>query len=363
MPTSFKRRLWLPTVAGLLVFAAACGGGKGGSAAPTETPSPERTPTGVAAQPAVQATTLPVISATTTSSNLSPERIQLAVSTATRYYTVTGRTTAEIFDSIDRNGPRDDKGVKGSGLTAASWGYRWQPQNSPDGCVIASMTISLDIVVTLPRHDQAGGLPFAIQANWQKFADSVAKHEQTHVDIDKAGASTIREKMLALRPAANCDALSRQVEALWNAEQRAIENAQAKFHADEDARIAALRAPLQSQIDTNRARISTLASQIQSLDAQLAAMNSELTNVNNQLDALKTRIDRILADYPSGNLPPDVYAEYEDLRRLYNALAPNFNAVVAQYNSSIAQRNQIADEHDRLVDATNLLVDQFNWTR
>jgi hypothetical protein len=90
-------------------------------------------------------------------------------------------------------------------------------------------------------------------------------------------------------------------------------------------------------------------------------MNSDLTNVNDRLEALKTKIDTILATYPSGNLPPDVFAEYEELRRLYNALAPNFNQLVSQYNSSIAH---IPWRRARqAVDATNLLDDQLNWTR
>jgi chromosome segregation ATPase len=206
-------------------------------------------------------------------------------------------------------------------------------------------------------------LPAALQTKWDQFEASVTKHEQTHVDINNEGARTIRDKMTGIKSASNCDALAKQVDALWNTEQQAIETKQNTFHATEDARIAALRAPLQSQIDVNRGRIATLADQIAGLDSSLATMKSDLNNVSDQLDALKGQIDAILEKYPSGNLPSDVFSQYEDLRRLYNALAPNFNQLVAQYNSSIAQRNQVADEHDKLVDATNVLVDQFNWAR
>lgn len=345
-----------------MTLAAACSSGHGnGGGEPTAPPDSTSTP--IAAPPASQATTLPVISATTVTQNLSSDRIVLSSNSSTKYYNVTGTTTVDIFDSIDRNGPRNDKNEKGSGLTAASWAYRWQPQNSPDGCIIASMTISLDIVVTLPKHTNEASLSEPLQQKWDQFEASVAKHEQTHVDINLDGAKTIREKMAGIKSASNCDSLSKQVDALWNTEQQTIEAKQNSFHAGEDARIAALRAPLQSQIDVNRARIATLASQIQGLDGSLATMNSDLTNVSNQLDALKGQIDAILEKYPSGNLPADVFSQYEDLRRLYNALAPNFNQLVAQYNSSIAQRNQVADEHDKLVDATNVLVDQFNWAR
>ncbi len=343
-----------------MLLAAACSGGDKTTAEPTT--APDSTPTGVS-QAQTAATTLPVISGTTTSQNLSSDRIVLATNSSTKYYNVTGTTTVDIFASIDRNGPRNDKNEKGSGLTAASWAYRWQPQNSPDGCIIASMTITLDIIVTLPKHVAESTLSASLASKWNQFETSVDRHEQTHVDINLAGAKTIREKMTAIRSAANCDTLSKQVDALWTSEQQTIENAQNTFHAQEDARIASLRKPLQDQIDINRARIATLATQIQGLDTSLATMNSDLTNVSNQLDALKGQIDAILAKYPTGNLPSEVFTEYEDLRRLYNALAPNFNQLVSQYNSAIAMRNQVADEHDKLVDATNVLVDQFNWAR
>jgi predicted secreted Zn-dependent protease len=345
---------------GALLLAAACSSG-GKKDEPTLAPG--STSTAIAAPPASQATTLPVISATTVTQNLSSDRIVLASNTSTKYYSVTGTTTVDIFDSIDRNGPRNDKNEKGSGLTAASWAYRWQPQNSPDGCIIASMTITLDIVVTLPKHANEASLSTALQQKWDQFEASVAKHEQTHVDINLDGATTIRDKMRAIKSAATCDALGKQVDALWTGEQQAIETRQNNFHANEDARIASLRAPLQSQIDVNRGRISTLATQIQGLDSSLETIKSDLTNASNQLDALKGQIDAILEKYPSGNLPSDVFSQYEDLWRLYNALAPNYNQLVAQYNSAIAQRNQVADEHDQLVDATNVLVDQFNWAR
>lgn len=359
MTRSFRTQWLLAPFLGLLLLAAACSGDDR-AAAPTEVP--DATPTGVS-QAQSQATTLPVISGTTTSQNLSSDRIVLDTDTATKYYNVTGTTTVDIFASIDRNGPRNDRNEKGSGLTAASWAYHWQPQNSPDGCIIASMTITLDIVVTLPKHVSEGLLSTSLASKWNQFEESVDRHEQTHVDINLAGAKTIREKMASIRSASNCDALSKQVDAIWNSEQQTIENAQNTFHAQEDARIADLRKPMQNQIDVNRARIATLATQIQGLDTSLATMYADLTNVSNQLDALKGQIDAILAKYPSGNLPSEVFTEYEELRRLYNALAPNYNQLVSQYNSAIAMRNQVADEHDKLVDATNVLVDQFNWAR
>lgn len=351
MTKSLKINLPIAASAGLIVFAAACGSGGGSKPEPTSTAfatlAPGSAQNEVLASPTAAA---------------SSERVQLTTSVSTRYYIVSGTTTAEIFDSIDRNGPRDG-GVKAVGLAAASWGYTWQPQPVPEGCTISSMMVTLDVVVTLPRHQSETSLSQELRSRWNTFAANVAAHEQTHVEIDQTGARAIRDKMAALKAASSCDALTRQVDALWAAEQAAIEASQDRFHSQEDARIAAQRAPLQGQIDSNRARISQLSAEIQSLDATLAQMNKELTNVDDQLEALKKGIDGISTKYPNADYPPAVFGEYNEFVRLYNALAPSFNLLVGKYNEAIAQRNNVADQHDDLVNATNTLVDEFNWTR
>ena len=53
--------------------------------------------------------------------------VKLQTSQATTYYQVSGTTTEDIFASIEANGPRDDIGQQGSGLTSVDWEYKWIP--------------------------------------------------------------------------------------------------------------------------------------------------------------------------------------------------------------------------------------------
>jgi predicted secreted Zn-dependent protease len=59
------------------------------------------------------------------------------------------------------------------------------------------MTITLNLVVTLPQHDQLNELSQDIRTNWQRFAARVAAHEQRHVDIYLNGAKTMSGTLLA----------------------------------------------------------------------------------------------------------------------------------------------------------------------
>ncbi len=288
-------------------------------------------------------------------------RVDVQSSVSHQYYTVAGTTTADIFASIDQNGPRDDNGVKGSGLTSATWSYRWQPEVQGDSCVIQSMTIVLDIVVTLPQHENVEELSPNLSANWNNFVIAVSNHEQQHVDINLAGAETIRQKMEDLAPADTCDDLQTNVDSLWNDQQKAIQTAQNNFHAQDDARIAAERAPIQKSIDNNTKLLDDYSSQIADLDKDITALDGELTTMENQLDALKAQMETILGTSSEADLAPDQAAQYEDVRRQYNEIAPQYNLLVDQYNSLIAQRSDLANKHDSLLDATNQLVEAYNW--
>src|SRR5207247_520740 len=117
---------------------------------------------------------------------LTPQRewVVLKTSSSTRYYSVRGTTTGVIFDDIERNGLFDTKARRAIGLTSGEWSIDWRGiETRPGLCSPESMTITLNLVVTLPQHDQLNDLSRDIRTNWQRFAARVAAPEQRHVDI------------------------------------------------------------------------------------------------------------------------------------------------------------------------------------
>ena len=109
---------------------------------------------------------------------------------STEYYPVRGTSAAEIFEEITRNGLVEKTGQPAIGLTAAEWKLASEgPCNAP------SLTITLSLVVTLPRHEQPEVLRGDVRRHWERFAARIAAHEQRHVDIFVDGANAMKASM------------------------------------------------------------------------------------------------------------------------------------------------------------------------
>jgi predicted secreted Zn-dependent protease len=178
--------------------------------------------------------------------------------TSTQYYSVQGMSAIAIFDEIDRTNLVEKSGQRAIGLTAADW------KLSSDGpCNAPALTVSLTLVVTLPRHEMPDALRGDVRRHWDLFAARVAAHEQRHVDIFLEGAKALKGSMdAALAKAVSCADVEKAAEAVWKSEQAAVERAQEKFHVEDTAKNQAERGPLQSQLDGNRTRLATLEAEL-----------------------------------------------------------------------------------------------------
>ena len=87
--------------------------------------------------------------------------INVAYSSDTVYYTVSGRTTQEILDSVEANGPEladVPEGRYTQGLTEADRSYEIEFLERGRSCEIQSAVIALNIVVTVPQHSDPSSL-------------------------------------------------------------------------------------------------------------------------------------------------------------------------------------------------------------
>lgn len=286
--------------------------------------------------------------------------IELDKSIGTTYYEVQGVTTESIFSYIERNGPTDGEGERGSGLTSVVWGYEWQGGPETGDCSIRSMTIKADMVVTLPQHADPDSLPADIRDDWDAYAAGVAVHEQTHVDIYNAGAEQIRQRMLEIGPLASCDELEAEIGRVWNEQQDQINSDQAKFHEQEFDRLAQQRAPIAAQIDANRAEINDLQGQIATLDGAVRALRSEIDSLIVQINDVDNQIKAV---NESGESSQDKQAKLVVLVQQRNAVQSRHNAAVDEHNQALSDRGPLVAQLNQLINETNELVDEFNWTR
>ncbi len=337
-------RLAATALAGLFALVLVACGGDDEPASPTHTSVPPAT----------------IISVATPQPD---SNIDLQTSMNTTYYAVSGTTTEEIFASIEANGPTDNVGQQGSGLTSVDWEYKWSGDQSPTGeCSIRDLTIRADITVELPQHEDEASLTDTLQTNWDTYAQGVATHEQRHVDIYLQGAEDIRDAMEEIGVEKDCEALEGHIDAVWNDEQARINGLQQTFHDEENARLAAARGPLQQQIDSNRNELASLQAQISDLDAQISSLRSEIAVYDNEVANIDAQIKQINDQFPN-ELPDTIRDRLEQLIQQSNDLLVTYNQRVDQHNAAIYQRNALSDQYDALLTQTNQLVDQYNWTR
>lgn len=336
---SLASRFKLIFCAALLIaaFAAACGGSSDADPTPTVRGSSE-----------------------TTSELSRAAVIALETSVETEYYTVEGQTTEAIFGFIEREGPTDGEGKRGSGLTSVTWGYEWEGGPESGDCSIRSMTISAEIVVTLPRHVAPDTLPQQIGANWDSYAAGVAEHEQRHIDIYEQGAQELKQRMKEIGAFPSCDALENEIKRVWAEEQSAINERQSEFHDQEFERLSGQREPLAAQIDANRARIDDLSAQIRALDEFLTTKRSEIESLATSIEEVDAQIRAV--NESSGSLP-DKQAQLTVLVQQRNALQSAHNAAVDEHNRALGDREALVAQRSQLIGDTNELVELFNWTR
>jgi predicted secreted Zn-dependent protease len=251
-----------------------------------------------------------------------PPRQPIGVETgvSTRYYPVRGTTTAVIFAAIDANGLVEMSGQRAVGLTTAEWKLTSGDVDARTvPCVFPSLTVTLHLVVMLPRHETPDDLPADIRSSWERFVARVAAHEQRHVDIYLEGASAMKARLEATRTAVTCPDLEKAIDAAWRAQQAAIERAQAEFHAADETTARGEREQLQARLDGIRGQLEPVDAEIHRLDAELA-----------------------------------------DLRRQAGAGRAD---LVAQHNTLAGRRRALGEEHNRLVADANGLIDALNWAR
>jgi hypothetical protein len=77
------------------------------------------------------------------------------------------------------------------------------------------------------------------------------------------------------------------------------------------------------------------------LGARLATQGATVDAAKAQAAVVKGKIDAIVAQYPSREMPPDVYRTYVGLVDQYNALANDIDANVVVYNTTVDQLNAL----------------------
>ena len=139
--------------------------------------------------------------------------VVLKVERSTKFYDVRGANATEIFEYLDTHSMTDAQGRRLAGSTASSWRLEWSALPGSTSCHLQRMTIVLNLVVTLPRHEYADGLQDEARANWDRLVMRIAEHEQRHVDIELESARKLERQIRAMPTVSSCSELRAALDA------------------------------------------------------------------------------------------------------------------------------------------------------
>ena len=284
---------------------------------------------------------------------------------STVYYSVTGTTTEEIFDSVESNGPdvaEETEGHFTSGLAESDSSYKIELLDYGESCELQSAVINLDLVVTLPQHSAPSSLSNLQLRRWEEFAEGVAVHEQIHVDIYTEGAEAFKNGVEHLGERfSDCDALEASVSSIWEVETILTDQKQERFHESEEQLSQRLREPARQQIDHNELEMAALQDELTQVSSEIDELKLQIDDIDGSIQPYDARMAAIEDQYPDLVLPSDTFDEFERLHEEWNGLNDFRNGLVTQVNALVEQHNLIVEESDRLTEQTNQLIDELVW--
>ena len=155
--------------------------------------------------------------------------VEITTTRSDETYDVSGTNLNEIAESLQENAPQVD-GETAYGLTEYSYGLNGSFCSDSVSCSLGDISITGDIVVTLPNltsHDQVSS---DVAQIWSNYAESVAIHEGRHVRILEEGLDEIKRQLLLLEEEPDCTLLNHEIDKVWALGGSQIESRQRAFH-------------------------------------------------------------------------------------------------------------------------------------
>jgi predicted secreted Zn-dependent protease len=128
------------------------------------------------------------------------------------YYLISGGSAVELYDAMLRRGPHvdGDKAYAATSATSSQQGKLVGGQS----CRIADYSVKIDFVIRLPKLRDPGGLTAEERRRFQRFAQFLRRHEETHRSIWLDCAAKLERKVANIE-ASTCAQAEAKSERLW----------------------------------------------------------------------------------------------------------------------------------------------------
>ncbi|MBK5569493.1 DUF922 domain-containing Zn-dependent protease [Ensifer sp. 2YAB10] len=128
------------------------------------------------------------------------------------YFTIGGRTAAELDKALSTGGPMmKSTGARHPGATRIKFGGSITYVNRGGRCAVGSARVTLSTRIILPRwkYRRQAGRDLALV--WDTLSSDIKRHEERHAEIARNHARRMEKMFLALKPESDCERMQASV--------------------------------------------------------------------------------------------------------------------------------------------------------
>lgn len=157
-------------------------------------------------------------------------RAEMLANKTFSYFSVGGRTAAELDDELSKRGPKmKNTGSRHPGATRIRFGGSVTYVRRGGKCYVGDAKVTLSTNIILPRWKHRRTATKSLALIWDTLSSDIKRHEERHAEIARNHARDLERKLKALRPDKDCDRLQAQVDRITAAAVEAHDKDQARF--------------------------------------------------------------------------------------------------------------------------------------
>ncbi len=146
-----------------------------------------------------------------------PSREVQVEETVIRPYPVSGASTRELRDSMQLTAPVSSttgKRVWGQ----CHWRLDWKAKYAGESgkCRIDTFSLTLGATIDFPNWTNKSAAPEALRSKWEQFSRALRAHEDGHKENGLRAANDLANRLRALPPEKDCEALNQKISDLRN---------------------------------------------------------------------------------------------------------------------------------------------------
>ena len=144
---------------------------------------------------------------------LQPARAETIASKSFSYFSVGGRTAAELDEELSKRGPMmKHSGSRHPGATRIKWGGSVTYVRQGGRCAVGEAKVTLSTQIILPRWKNRKRATPSLALIWDTLSRDIKRHEERHAEIARNHARTLERTLKRLRPEADCERMQARVD-------------------------------------------------------------------------------------------------------------------------------------------------------